>query len=210
MKEELLQVFGNQFEAPLIEEILREGRFIEVVEGQILIDIGQNVRGIPLVLEGAIKVLREDLDGDELLLYYLEPGESCSATMGCCIGQTQSEIRAMVETDAKIVMVPVARMEQWMAQYKGWRHYVLSSYHKRLNELMQTVDSIAFKNLDQRLVDYLRKKMELGNDRKIKSTHQEIAYELHTSRVVVSRLLKKLEHMGKVLLHRSYIQVLDL
>jgi len=210
MKEELLNAFGNQFEGPLVEEILREGQHVRAVEGQTLIEIGQYIRSIPLVVQGAVKVLREDDQGDELLLYYLEAGETCSATMACCMGQTQSEIRAIAETDASLIMVPVQKMEEWMAHHKGWRHYVLESYHKRLNELMQTVDSIAFKNLDQRLVDYLRKKMELTNDKNIKSTHQEIAYELHTSRVVVSRLLKKLEHMKKLVLHRSHIQILDL
>ena len=210
MKEELLKAFGSQFEAPLVEEILREGQYVRADEGQTLIEIGQYIRSIPLVLQGAVKVLREDDQGDELLLYYLEAGETCSATMACCMGQTQSEIRAIAETDASLIMVPVRKMEEWMALYKGWRHYVLESYHKRLNELMQTVDSLAFKNLDQRLVDYLRKKRELTKDNKIMSTHQEIAYELHTSRVVVSRLLKKLEHMKKLVLRRSHIQILDL
>ncbi len=97
-----------------------------------------------------------------------------------------------------------------MGKYKGWRNYVFESYHNRLNELLQTVDSIAFKNLDQRLVEYLKKKVEVTNDNRIRNTHQEIAYDLHTSRVVISRLLKKLEKMKKLVLHRSYIQILDL
>ncbi|KAB5490930.1 MULTISPECIES: Crp/Fnr family transcriptional regulator [Flagellimonas] len=210
MKEELLETFRGHFEQPLLEEILEVGKLVEVPAGETIMDIGQYIRSIPLLLSGAIKVLREDEEGDELLLYYLEQGETCSVTMACCMGQTKSEIRAIAEIDTSIVMVPVQKMEEWMGKYKGWRNYVFESYHNRLNELLQTVDSIAFKNLDQRLVDYLKKKVEVTNDNKIHSTHQEIAYDLHTSRVVVSRLLKKLEKMKKLVLHRSYIQVIDL
>ncbi|WP_431163034.1 Crp/Fnr family transcriptional regulator [Flagellimonas beolgyonensis] len=210
MEEELIGTFSNYFEPHLIDEIMEVGKLIEVPAGETLMDIGQYIRNIPLLLSGAIKVLREDEDGDELLLYYLEQGETCSVTMACCMGHTKSEIRAITETDARIVMVPVQKMEEWMAKYHGWRTYVFDSYQNRLNELLQTVDSIAFKNLDQRLVDYLKKKVEVTNDDKIRSTHQEIAYDLHTSRVVVSRLLKKLEKMKKLKLHRSYIHVVDL
>ncbi|HKL90420.1 MAG TPA: helix-turn-helix domain-containing protein, partial [Allomuricauda sp.] len=104
----------------------------------------------------------------------------------------------------------VGKMEEWMGKYKGWRNYVFESYQNRLNELLLTVDSIAFKNLDQRLMDYLKKKVEVTKDNRINSTHQEIAYDLHTSRVVVSRLLKKLEKMKKLELHRNHILVIDL
>ncbi len=210
MKEELLETFSTYFEQPLIDEINEVGKLVEVAAGEVIMDIGNYIRSIPLLISGAIKVLREDEDGDELLLYYLEQGETCSVTMACCMGQTQSEIRAIAETDTVIIMVPVQKMEEWMGKYKGWRNYVFESYHNRLNELLQTVDSIAFKNLDQRLVEYLKKKVAVNNDNKIRNTHQEIAYDLHTSRVVISRLLKKLEKMKKVALHRSYIQILDL
>ncbi|MCK0160992.1 Crp/Fnr family transcriptional regulator [Allomuricauda sp. F6463D] len=210
MKEELLGTFSNYFEQPLIDEILEVGKLIEVPAGETIMDIGQYIRSIPLLLSGAIKVLREDEEGDELLLYYLEQGETCSVTMACCMGQTKSEIRAVTETDTTLVMVPVQKMEEWMGKYKGWRNYVFESYQNRLNELLQTVDNIAFKNLDQRLVDYLKKKVEVTNDNRIKNTHQEIAYDLHTSRVVISRLLKKLEKMKKLVLHRNYIHVIDL
>lgn len=210
MEEDLIGTFSNYFEQPLIDEILEVGKLMEVPAGETIMDIGQYIRSIPLLLSGAIKVLREDEEGDELLLYYLEQGETCSVTMACCMGHTKSEIRAITETDARIIMVPVQKMEEWMGKYQGWRNYVFDSYHNRLNELLQTVDSIAFKNLDQRLVDYLKKKVEVTNDNKIRSTHQEIAYDLHTSRVVVSRLLKKLEKMKKLKLHRSYIHIIDL
>lgn len=210
MEEELLGTFSNYFEPALIQEILKEGKYKEIPAGETIMDIGQYIRSMPLLLSGAIKVLREDEEGDELLLYYLEQGETCSVTMTCCMGHTKSEIKAITETDTKIVMVPVQKMEEWMAKYKGWRNYVFDSYQNRLNELLLTVDSIAFKNLDQRLMDYLKKKVEVTNENRINNTHQEIAYDLHTSRVVVSRLLKKLEKMKKLELHRNHILVIDL
>ncbi len=210
MKEELLKTFGAQFETPLIEEISTVGKLVEVPAGETIMDIGNYVRAVPLLLSGAIKVLREDDEGDELLLYYLEQGETCSVTMTCCMGQTKSEIRAITETEVLLVMVPVQKMEEWMAKYKGWRNYIFESYHNRLNELLLTVDNIAFKNMDQRLVEYLKKKSEVTKDNCIRNTHQQIAYDLHTSRVVVSRLLKRLEKLKKLELHRNHIQILEL
>ncbi len=210
MRDELLATFGNTFEQPLVEEISTLGILVEVKSGETLMEIGRYIRQVPLLLSGVIKILREDDDGNELLLYYLEKGETCSVTMACCLGQTKSEIRAISETDAKMIMIPIQNMEKWMGSYRSWRSYVLESYHYRLNELLNTVDSIAFKNLDQRLVGYLKKKSEVTNDYCIRSTHQEIADDLHTSRVVVSRLLKKLETMKKLELHRNHIQILKL
>lgn len=210
MNNELLETFGNRFEQSLLDDISAVGKKVEVKSGDIMMDIGNYIRQIPLLLSGAVKILREDDDGDELLLYYLEQGESCSVTMTCCLGQTKSEIRAVAETDVVMIMVPVQKMEQWMANYSGWRNYVLESYQSRFNELLYTVDSIAFKNLDRRLIEYLKKKSEVTQDHCIRSTHQEIAYDLHTSRVVISRLLKKLEKMGRLELHRNYIKILKL
>jgi len=173
-------------------------------------EIGSYIKAIPLLVSGVIKILREDTNGDELLLYYLEKGDTCSMTMTCCMGQTKSEIRAVVETDAKLIMVPVQKMEQWTATYTSWRNFVLESYHNRLNEMIHTIDSIAFDNMDQRLLNYLKEKARITQSKVIENTHQEIAYDLHSSRVVVSRLLKKLENIGKIKLHRNYIQIITL
>ena len=210
MENNLKESFGVYFEPPLIAEIEEVGLMSSFQSGEKIIEIGQYIKGMPLLLSGAIKILREDTNGDELLLYYLEPGDTCSMTMACCFGDTKSEIRAIAETDIELVMIPVRKMEECISKYRSWRNFVFESYHNRLNELLVTVDGIAFKNLDQRLVDYLKKKSEITNDNNVKSTHQEIAYDLHTSRVVVSRLLKKLEGMGKIELHRNHITILDL
>jgi CRP/FNR family transcriptional regulator len=210
MIQDLKEQYGNIFEEELINEIVQVGTFKEVPEGYKLIEIGDYLRGMPLLISGVIKILREDDDGDELLLYYLEKGDTCSMTMACCMGDTKSEIRAIAETDAKLIMVPIQKMEEWTIKYKSWRNFVFNSYHVRLNELLSTLDSIAFQKMDERLIGYLKEKARVTNDDIIHSTHQDIAYDLHSSRVVISRLLKKLEEMGKIKLHRNYIKILDL
>jgi CRP/FNR family transcriptional regulator len=210
MIQELTNSYGDIFEKELLNEILQVGTFKEVPEGFKLIEIGEYIKGMPLLISGAIKILREDNDGDELLLYYLEKGDTCSMTLACCIGDNKSEIRAITETDTKLIMVPIQKMEEWTAKYKTWRNFVFNSYHERLNELLQTLDSIAFDKMDARLVAYLKEKARINKENIIHNTHQEIAYELHSSRVVISRLLKKLEQLGKIELHRNYIKILGL
>lgn len=205
MIQELTHNYSHLFEKELLNEINQVGTFKEVPEGDKLIEIGQYVRSMPLLVSGAVKILREDNDGDELLLYFLEKGDTCAMTLTCCLGQTKSEIRAIAETDAKLIMIPIEKMEEWSAKYKSWRNFVFESYHNRLNELLETIDSIAFLKMDERLLKYLNEKARISNDNIINNTHQEIAYELHTSRVVISRLLKKLENLGKVELHRNHI-----
>src|SRR5690606_3347000 len=190
--------YGHLFEDALLDEIVQVGTFKEIPEGFKMMEIGEYVRSMPLLISGVIKVLREDNEGDELLLYYLEKGETCSMTMTCCLGQKQSEIRAIAETDTKLIMVPVGKMEEWTAKYKSWRNFVFESYHNRINELLMTLDSIAFYQMDERLTQYLLEKVRVNENDIINSTHQEIAYDLYTSRVVISRLLKKMEQLGKI------------
>jgi CRP/FNR family transcriptional regulator len=210
MVQELKNSYGHLFEDALINDIIQVGTYKEVSAGDKMIEIGAYIKGMPLLVSGAIKILREDKNGDELLLYYLEKGDTCSMTMSCCMGQTKSEIRAIAETDTKLIMVPIQKMELWTSKYKSWRNFVFESYHNRLNEMLHTMDSIAFDNMDERLLNYLKEKVRINKDKTIRNTHQEIAYELHSSRVVISRLLKKLENMGRIKLHRNYIEILNL
>ncbi|WP_313114877.1 Crp/Fnr family transcriptional regulator [Aequorivita sediminis] len=210
MIEDLKQSYGHLFEDNLLNEIMEVGAIKEVPEGFKMMDIGEYVKSMPLLVSGAIKILRENNEGDELLLYYLEKGETCSMTMTCCLGQKKSEIRAIAETDAKLIMVPVQKMEEWTSKYKSWRNFVFESYHNRINELLATLDSIAFQQMDERLEQYLREKVRINKSDIIKNTHQEIAYDLNTSRVVISRLLKKMEQMEKIELGRNYLKILNL
>lgn len=201
--------YGHIFEKELLEEINQVGTFKEIPEGFKLIEIGEYIKSMPLLISGAIKVLREDADGDELLLYFLERGDTCAMTLSCCIGQTKSEIRAVAELDTKLIMIPIQKMEEWTGKYRTWRNFVFESYHHRLLEMLEAIDSIAFLKLDERLLKYLNDKVKITNDQMVNTTHQEIAYELHTSRVVISRLLKNLEKLGRIKLHRNKIEILD-
>ena len=207
MIQELKSSYGYLFESELLEEINQVGTFKEIPEGFILIEIGEYIKSMPLLISGAIKVLREDQEGDELLLYFLERGDTCAMTLNCCLGQTKSEIRAVAELDTKLVMVPIRKMEEWTGKYKTWRNFVFESYYNRIMEMLETIDSIAFLKMDERLLKYLHDKVKVSNNHSIHATHQEIAYELHTSRVVISRLLKNLEKLGKIKLNRNNIEV---
>jgi CRP/FNR family transcriptional regulator len=164
---------------------------------------------MPLLVSGAIKILREDSDGNELLLYFLEQGETCAMTLSCCLGQTKSEIRAIAEIDTKLIMIPIQKMEEWTGKYRSWRNFVFESYHNRLMEMLASIDSIAFLRMDERLLKYLKDKVAVTHDSLLHTTHKEIAYDLHTSRVVISRLLKSLENSGTIKLNRNSIEVLD-
>lgn len=209
MIKELNNSYSHLFEKELLEEINRVAIAKEVHEGAELIRSGSYIKSMPLILQGAIKILREDQDGDELLLYFLEKGDTCAMTLSCCIGHHRSEIKAIAEMDSKLVMIPVEKMEEWTTKYKSWRNFVFESYHKRLMEAIETIDSIAFLKMDERLLRYLKDKTKISNDPLISTTHQQIAYDLHSSRVVISRLLKKMEKEGIIKLNRNSIEILE-
>lgn len=206
---ELLQLhYGTIFEEKLLQEIAHVSVLREFQEGDVLIDFGDYIRKMPLLLNGAIKILREDFDEGELLLYFIEKGDTCAMTMACCLGNTKSEIRAVAETNGLLIMVPVEYMEEWLGKYKSWRNFVFNSYNSRLKEMLSTIDSLAFMNMDERIISYLIDKSKIAKSKEIQATHQDIAYDLHTSRVVVSRLLKALENKGRIRLHRASIELL--
>ena len=208
MKELIIKTYGYIFEDKLIEEIVETSLLRDFKEGDILIDFGDSIRKMPLLISGAIKILREDFDEGELLLYFIEKGDTCAMTMACCLGETKSEIRAIAETKGTVVMIPINKMEKWLGKYKSWRNFVFNSYNNRLKEMLSAIDNLAFMNMDERLLKYLIEKVKINNSNEIHNTHQEIAYDLHTSRVVISRLLKALENKGKIKLNRSSIILL--
>lgn len=209
MKDILKESYGYIFEEALLEEIEKVASFREFKADDYLIEIGDYIKTMPLLLNGAIKILREDENGDELLLYFLERGDTCAMTLTCCMGQSKSRIRAIAETDGALLMIPVEKMEDWLTKYKTWRNFVFDSYNVRLMEMLEAIDTLAFMNLDERLYKYLTDKAKVLGNTEINTTHQEIAYEMHTSRVVISRLLKALELKGTIKLHRNKIEILQ-
>lgn len=210
MTNELDVNFGYLFEEDLIKEITKVGIPKTFSAETTIIEKGDYIKSMPLLLSGAIKILREDEKGEELVLYYLEKGDTCAMTLSCCMGQTKSKIRAVAETDVSLIMLPKEKMTEWLSTFKSWQSFILQSYHNRVDELLEAVDTIAFLKMDERLFKYLKDKAMVNQNDVLNVTHKQISEDLHTSRVVISRLLKKLENENKIQLYRNSIKVLEL
>ncbi len=208
MIQDLKSYYGYLFEDELLQEIANTAIHKSFEANTIIIDVDSYITSIPLLLKGAIKILREDKEGDELALYYIEKGDTCAMTLSCCTGLTKSKIKAVAETDIELLMIPKEKMSEWLSTYKTWQEFILQSYHSRLDEFIEAVDTIAFLNMDERLLKYLKDKAMVTGSDEIIATHQQIANDLHTSRVVVSRLLKALENKEEIKLQRNQIKVL--
>ena len=194
---------GYLLESELIVEMGEVGRIRETTTDEIIMHVGDELKMIPIVLSGSIKVSRENDEGNELLLYYIEGGDTCAMTLQCCVHKIDSHIKATSMEPSLLMMFPVAKMEEWMDKYKSWREYILQNYHTRLTELMETIDAMAFVRLDERLLKYLTDQAKLLGTLELNHTHQQIADDLHSSRVVISRLLKQLENKGIIEIHRN-------
>lgn len=203
-KNNLKQLFPN-LEEGLYNELVEHGTVREVKAGETLLKVGQTIRSTMLILDGLIKLYREDDEGKEFFIYHLDAGQACSLSMVCAAKHETSEVLAKALTDATVLAIPLEYMDQWMGKYKSWYQFVITSYRNRFEELLKTIDAIAFTGMDERLEYYLKKQVEkLGNNLKI--THQEIANDLNSSREVISRLLKKMEAKGWLTIHRSSIE----
>ena len=203
-KKKLQQLFPN-LEEGLLGEMVKHGTVLEIKAGETLLKVGQTIRSTMLILEGLVKLYREDNEGKEFFIYHLDAGQACSLSMVCAAKQETSEVLAKALTDATVLAIPLEYMDQWMSKYKSWYQFVITSYRNRFEELLKTIDAIAFTNMDERLEYYLKKQVEkLGNNLKI--THQEIANDLNSSREVISRLLKKMETKGWLTIHRNSIE----
>jgi len=204
-KQLLHDTIGYILEEGLIEEMSKIAKIRETVQDEIIIHVGDELKMIPILVYGSIKVSRENPDGDELLLYYIEGGDTCAMTLQCCVRKTDSQIKATSMEPSLLLMFPSEYMQLWMDKYRSWREYILQSYHTRMLELMETIDEIAFMRLDERLIKYLTDQAKLLGNLELHHTHQQIADDLHSSRVVISRLLKQLENKGAIQIRRNRI-----
>jgi len=209
MREKLNDYFSFVFEDELIDEIVQVGTYKKLRENELLVDLGDKMLGVPLLIEGAIKIVREDKKGDEILLYFLERGDTCASSFASALSSKKCGIRAIAEKDSELIFLPVAKLDEWLIKYKSWRNFIIDSYNVRLNEMMETIDTLAFMKMDERLYKYLMDRAQIMRQTELTTTHQDIAYDLHTSRVVISRLLKQLENEGKIKLHRNKIEILE-
>ncbi len=197
-------------EEGLRQEMQEKGRILKVEAGTALLQTGQNIRNTIIVLDGLVKLYREDDQGSEFFMYHLEPGEGCALSLICDRTHRASAVTAKAVTDATLLVVPLEHTENWMRQYRTWYHFVIGTYRKRYEELLETIDSIAFRNLDERLEFYLRRHRDTLGTNVLQITNTEIAQELNSSREVISRLMKKLSESGKVRLLKNGIEILHL
>jgi CRP/FNR family transcriptional regulator len=198
------------FEKDLLKEIMAVAEFKTVREGETIMRSGQNIRSAILVVDGLIKIYREDEEGNEFFMYYLDGGKACALSLVCGVKQETSELMAKAMTESTLISIPLKAVDQWMGKYKSWNEFALSSYRQRFEELLQTIDHIAFRNMDERLMFYLKRHSEKTGSGIISNTFTEIAQDLNSSREVISRLMKKLSEKGFVKLHRSHVELLNM
>ncbi|MGA9588210.1 MAG: Crp/Fnr family transcriptional regulator [Salegentibacter sp.] len=210
LRKRLLPKYSELFEEELIQEIVEVGFLRKLDHGNLLIDIGDELTHIPLIIDGVVKILRKDKEGYELSLYYLEPGNTCAISFANCINKAKSIFRGVAESDVEAIFIPVDSIEKWLVKYKSWRRFIIDSYHFRLLEMVETIDSLAFLNMEKRIWKYLTDKVRISNDIDLQITHQEIAEDLNSSRVVVTRILQKLHDEGKIYSTRNKVKVLEL
>ena len=187
----------------LIESIVKNSSVKKVSKGDILIDYGAYIQFVPLVVKGLIKIIRENTDGREVLLYFLSEGNTCAASFSCCMIQKRSEIKAIAEEDSVIIAIPLQAADEWMSKYASWRNFVMGMYDQRIFAMIDTIDKLAFAKLDEKLWDYLQDRVMISGPIIENVSHLDIAQDLNVSREAISRLLKKLEQQGKLEIHRN-------
>ena len=200
-KETLTKLFPD-WEDGLYDAILNEAELKEAKAGTTLLKMGQNIKSAMLVVEGTIKLYQEDETGGEYFMYHLNPGEACAVTLVCNYHHEQSQVLAKAVTDIQYLAIPIEFMEKWLNEFKSWHYFVIKTYRSKYEELLKTINEIAFKNMDERLEFYILKYVkQFGSI--VNLTHQDIAKDLNTSREVISRLLKKMEHNGWIVMNRN-------
>jgi len=199
-----------QFETELVETIDKNSMERAFHSGEVIMRTGQFIKSTVLILKGRIKIYRESDDGGEFLIYYLGPGEACAVSMICAIQSTASEIMAKAIEETEVLMIPIQLMDEMMSKYKSWYQFVIQTYRSRFDEMLTVVDNVAFKNMDERLEFYLKRHLSETGNKVLEISHQDIAYDLNSSREVISRLLKKMEQLGKVKLYRNAVEIISL
>ncbi len=203
----LRHALPNLTDSKLLDRLLEKGQFSTFESGKTLMEPGQFVKAVPLVLEGSIKIMRMDEEGKELFLYYLQPGETCALSLTCCSASRPSEIKAVIEEKATLLFIPIQIHEQLTDAFKQWKDFVSTTYQHRFQELLSVLDAVAFKRMDERLMNYIVTKMKQLKTNELHTTHQEVANELGTAREVISRLLKQLEKKKWIELGRNVIYI---
>lgn len=196
-----------QLEPALLENIEKHGIIKTMPAGEVIIRTGQYMKSTMLILEGSVKIFREDKEGDEFLMYFLQPGEACAISMVCASKMEASQVMAKTIEKTTFLIFPIQLMDEWMSKYKSWYYFVLETYRNRFEELLTLIDQVAFRKMDERLTFYLDRHSQINQTNTINLSHQQIADELNSSREVISRLLKKMEQRGLLKLHRNFLEL---
>jgi len=196
------------FEDKLIQEISQVGRLKKTKAESVAITGKSHDQEVPIVIDGLLKVMRVNDDGGEVFLYYLKKGETCVMSIICCLEGTKSAFNVVAEEDSFLWMIAIGNLDNWLIKYRSFRKFVFNSYQLRLDELLLVIDNVIFSKLDKRLYNYLLNTKQATGSYEINKTHEKIAKELGTSRVVISRLLKQLEKEGKIEQYRNRIEIL--
>ncbi|MEM6380178.1 MAG: Crp/Fnr family transcriptional regulator [Bacteroidota bacterium] len=215
MKKEALQkvtksLFPVFHQTKMVEDLIAQSQFMDLPAETVLMGIDQIIKVIPLVYSGAVKVIREDTDGNEIFLYYIQAGQSCAMTLSSCLKREKSAVKAIVQENTALLAVPVEVVYQLQLRYPSWNNFILETYSNRFNELLNVVDSVAFQNMDVRLLKYLFIKSTILNSKTIHISNTAIAKDLNSSREVISRLLKQLEQKQILKTSRGKIELLDI
>jgi CRP/FNR family transcriptional regulator len=194
--------------SPEIKEKLSAYGFVKLFsEGDILLNEHASIKAIPIVINGSIRVMRTDEDGREILLYYITAGESCIMSFLGGIHHDTSKIKAIAEEETEVLFIPIEKVSALIREYPEWLDYIFRLYHKRFEELLDVVNAVAFKKMDERILSFIKRKCELTNSHTLYITHEQLATELGTARVVISRLLKQMEDHGLLKLGRNKISL---
>ena len=206
---ELLNDIVEFKSSPAIRSRLYEyGTAKTFAEGAAILNENAYIKAIPIVTSGSIKVMRTDEDGREILLYYIKAGESCIMSFLGGLHQDTSKVKAIAEEETEILFIPIDKVTLLIKEFPEWLDYIFRLYHKRFEELLEVVNAIAFKKMDERILSFIKKKCEITKSTTLYITHEQIANELGTARVVISRLLKQMEDQKLLELGRNKITLM--
>ena len=202
-----LKKLFSQFEPAVLDLIEKESKQQCFTAGEVIMRTGQYIRSTALILQGRVKIYRQGPEGEEFLMYYLGPGQACAVSMICAMQSDTSEITAVAEEECEILLIPIQLMDTLMKDHRSWYQFVLQTYRSRFDEVLSVIDDVAFRNMDERLHFYLKRFKEKTGNKHLEISHQQIAEDLNSSREVISRLLKKMEQRGELILHRNMIEI---
>jgi CRP/FNR family transcriptional regulator len=204
---ELLNKYYPQFDEDLKQYIASKALVKEFKSGDEMMRSGQYLKSTMLVTKGRVKLFTNGEDGEDFFMYYLEPGQACALSFVCAARNKKSDLEAVAIEDVEAIMIPIELMDDLMIKHKSWYYFVIESYRNRYQEVLDALRSVAFHGMDERLEYYLIKQKNSFQNKTLNLTHEQIANDLNSSRVVISRLLKQMENNGKVKLLRNEIEV---